>query len=247
MSRTVQEPRVVVVTGGTAGVGRATVRYAAARGADVGIIARGQEGLEGARREVTALGRRAVAVSADVSDASAVERACQGIEDELGPIDVWINNAMVSVFAPTWEIEPNEFHRVIEVTLLGQVYGAQAALRRMRPRNRGTIVFVGSALAYRGIPLQSAYCAAKHGIQGFFDSLRTELMHEGSNVHTTMVQLSAFNTPQFDWVLSRLPKKPQPVPPIFQPEVAAEGIYWAACHRRREVCVGAPAVATIVG
>jgi NAD(P)-dependent dehydrogenase (short-subunit alcohol dehydrogenase family) len=239
--------QVVVITGASAGVGRATARAFARRGASVGLLARGRAGLEAARREVEDMGGRALAIPTDVADAAQVEAAAERIERELGPIDVWINNAMNSVFSPVSEMEPEEYRRVTEVTYLGQVYGALSALRRMRPRDRGKIVFVGSALAYRGIPLQSAYCGAKHAIQGFFDSLRTELLHDGSRVQITMVQMPALNTPQFRWVKSRLPNKAQPVPPIHQPEVAAEAILFAADHDRREVWVGWPTVKAILG
>jgi NAD(P)-dependent dehydrogenase (short-subunit alcohol dehydrogenase family) len=240
-------PEVVVVTGASAGVGRATVRAFAAKGAHIGLIARGRDGLEAARREVEDLGGRALVLPLDVARADLVELAAAQVEDELGPIDIWINNAMTSVFSPVREMTAEEYRRVTEVTYLGCVYGTLAALRRMLPRDRGTIVQVGSALAYRGIPLQSAYCAAKHAIQGFCDSLRSELLHEKSGVHVCMVQMPALNTPQFSWVKSRLPRKPQPVPPIFQPEVAARAIRWAAHHRRREVSVGWPTVEAIVG
>ena len=239
-------PRVVVVTGASAGVGRATVRAFARRGAHVGLIARGEDGLEGARREVEALGGRALVLPADVADAGQVELAATAVEEELGPIDVWVNNAMVSVFSPVKEMMPVEFRRVTEVTYLGYVYGTLAALRRMLPRDHGSIVQVGSALAYRGIPLQSAYCGAKHAIQGFNDSLRAELLHDDSHIRLTMVQLPALNTPQFTWVRTRLPRHPQPVPPIYQPEVAAEAIVWAADHDRREVSVGAPTTLAIL-
>jgi NAD(P)-dependent dehydrogenase (short-subunit alcohol dehydrogenase family) len=238
---------VVVVTGASAGVGRATVRAFARQGADVGLIARGIEGLEAARREVEAQGRRALVAPADVAEAAQVESAAERIERELGPIDVWVNNAMVSVFSPVKKMTADEIRRVTEVTYLGVAYGTLAALKRMLPRDSGTIVQVGSALAYRGIPLQSAYCGAKHAIQGFTESLRCELLHDGSRVHVTMVQLPAMNTPQFDWVRSRLPRRPQPVPPIFAPEVAADAIVWAASARRREMSVGAPTVAAIWG
>jgi short-subunit dehydrogenase len=239
--------RVVVVTGASAGVGRAIVRKLAQRGAALGLIARGEEGLEGARREAEAAGAKALTVAADVADANAVEAAAGRIEQHLGPIDVWINNAMVSVFSPIMQMEPAEYERVTRVTYLGAVYGSLAALKRMVPRNRGTIVQVGSALAYRGIPLQSAYCAAKHALQGFTESLRTELLHERSDVHVTMVQLPAVNTPQFDWTRTRMPRQAQPVPPIYQPEVAADAIIWAAGQRRREVLVGWPTVEATVG
>jgi len=241
------ERSVVVITGASAGVGRAAVRAFARQGANVGLIARGLDGLEGARREVEAMGGRALVLPADVSDHNAVEAAAEQVERELGPIDVWVNNAMVSVFSPVKDMEPDEFRRVTEVTYLGVVYGTLAALKRMLPRDRGAIVQVGSALAYRGIPLQSAYCGAKHAIQGFSESLRCELLHDGSHVHVTMVQLPAMNTPQFDWVKSRLPRKAQPVPPIYAPEIAADAIVWAASHRRREMSVGAVTTGVIWG
>jgi NAD(P)-dependent dehydrogenase (short-subunit alcohol dehydrogenase family) len=238
---------VVVITGATAGVGRATARTFAGKGADIGLLARGVDGLDAARREVESAGARAVAISTDVADAGAVERAAERIERELGPIDVWVNNAMVSVFSPVKELTAEDVRRVTEVTYLGVVYGTLAALTRMLPRDRGSIVQVGSALAYRGIPLQAAYCGAKHAIQGFTESLRCELRHDGSRVHVSMVHLPAMNTPQFDWVKSRLPRAPQPVPPIFQPEVAADAIVWAAAHRRDEISVGAPTLLAIWG
>src|SRR5437867_11725819 len=237
---------VVVITGASAGVGRATAQRFAKEGARIGLIARGIDGLEGARRDVEKLGGKALVIPVDVADADKVEAAAARIEAELGEIDIWINNAMTSVFAPIKEMTPEEFRRVTDVTYLGYVYGTLAALKRMLPRNRGVIVQVGSALAYRGIPLQSAYCAAKHAIQGFCDSLRCELLHDKSHVRLTMVQLPALNTPQFGWVKSRLPRKAQPVPPIFQPEVAAEAIYFAAHNPRREFYVGAPSVEVIV-
>jgi NAD(P)-dependent dehydrogenase (short-subunit alcohol dehydrogenase family) len=239
-------PNVVVITGASAGVGRATVRAFASRGADVGLLARDAGGLEAAAKEVEAFGRQAVAVPTDVADPEEVEAAAAQIEERLGPIDVWVNNAMTSVFAPFTEIEPEEFRRVTEVTYLGLVFGTRSALRRMLPRDRGTIVQVGSALAYRGIPLQSAYCGGKHAIEGFTESVRAELFHEKSKVRLTMVQMPALNTPQFQWVLSRLPRSPQPVPPIYQPEVAARAIVWAATHRRRQLWIGATTVATIL-
>lgn len=239
--------RVVVITGGSAGVGRALARTLARRGAALGLLARGTEGLEGARCEAERAGARARAIVTDVADATAVDAAAEQIERELGPIDVWINNAMVSVFSPILQMTPAEFERVTQVTYLGAVYGSLAALKRMVPRDRGTIVQVGSALAYRAIPLQSACCAAKHALQGFTESLRTELLHDGSHAHVTMVHLPALNTPQFDWSRSRMPRQPQPVPPIFQPEVAADAIIWAADQRRREVLVGWPTVKAIVG
>ncbi|CAN5522621.1 SDR family oxidoreductase [soil metagenome] len=237
---------VVVVTGASAGIGRATARAFARRGARLGLLARGREGLSAASRDVADAGGRALVVRTDVADAGQVEAAAALIEAELGPIEVWVNNTMTSVFAPFMQIPPDEFRRVTEVTYLGVVHGTQAALRRMLPRDGGAIVQVGSALAYRGIPLQSAYCGAKHAIQGFTESLRCELLHDKSNVRLTMVQLSAINTPQFGWVKSRLRHKAQPVPPIYQPEVAADAIVWASAHDRREVFVGAPAVGTIL-
>ncbi len=239
--------KIVVVTGASAGVGRATVRAFARQGFDVALLARGADGLDAARREIEDEGRRALAIPTDVSDAEQVERAAARVERELGPIDVWVNNAMVSVFSPVKELQAEEVRRVTEVTYLGVVYGTLSALRRMLPRNHGAIVQVGSALAYRAIPLQAAYCGAKHAIQGFTESLRTELLHDRSDVHVTMVQLPAMNTPQFDWVKSRLPRRPQPVPPIFEPEVAADAIVWAAAQRRREISVGAPTAAAIWG
>jgi NAD(P)-dependent dehydrogenase (short-subunit alcohol dehydrogenase family) len=247
MSNPTKRPEVVVITGASAGVGRATAREFARRGAHVALIARGRDGLEGARREVEQLGGRALVLPLDVADAEAVERAAETVERELGPIDVWVNNAMVSVFSPVRKMRPEEYKRVTDVTYLGYVYGTLAALRRMLPRDRGMIVQVGSALAYRGIPLQSAYCAAKHAVQGFMDSLHAELLHDKSNVRVTMVQLPAMNTPQFSWVKSRLPREPQPVPPIYQPEIGARAVYWAAHNERRELYVGWPTVKAIVG
>ncbi len=239
--------KVVAITGASAGVGRAAARAFAREGAAVGLIARGRERLDVACAELESLGSRAVAVETDVADADAVETAAARIEDALGPIDVWVNNAMATVFAPLHEITPDEFRRASEVTYLGSVWGTMAALRRMKPRDAGTIVQVGSALAYRGIPLQSAYCGAKHALQGFLESVRAELMHEGSGVRVTMVQLPALNTPQFTWSRAKLPREPQPVPPIYQPEVAAEAIVWAARHPRRELMVGWPTVKAILG
>jgi short-subunit dehydrogenase len=239
--------KAVVITGASAGLGRALVRAFAARGCHLGLLARGADGLNGAVRDAQQFGVRAVAIPTDVADADAVERAAQQIEDQIGPIDVWVNNAMCSVFSPTKEMLPEEYKRVTEVTYLGQVYGTLSALRRMLPRDRGHIIEVGSALAYRGIPLQSAYCAAKHAIQGFTDSLRSELIHDKSRVKLSMVQLPAMNTPQFGWVKSRLPNKAQPVPPIYQPEIAAEAIVYVARHYRRELYVGYPTVKAIIG
>jgi len=228
----------VVITGASAGVGRATARKFARSGARVALLARGRDGLEAARKEVEEFGGKALVILVDVANADQVEAAAVQIEAELGKIDIWINNAMVSIFSPIKQMTPEEFRRVMEVTFLGSVYGTLAALKRMLPRDRGMIVQVGSALSYRAIPLQSAYCAAKHAMRGFTDSLRCELIHDKSNVRVTMVQLPALNTPQFGWVKTRLPRKAQPVPPIFQPEVAAEAIYFAAYHPRRELYVG---------
>lgn len=238
---------VVVVTGASAGVGRATACAFASHGASIALLARGAAGLEGARRDVERLGGRALAIPTDVAVPDQVEAAARLVDAQLGPVDVWVNNAMVSVFSPIRDMTEAEFARVTQVTYLGTVYGTLAALRRMRARNRGAIIQVGSALAYRGIPLQSAYCGAKHAVQGFCDSLRAELLHERSGVRLTMVQLPAMNTPQFDWVRSRLRGRAQPVPPIYQPEVAAEAIVWASTHDRREIYVGASTVAAIVG
>ncbi|HEY0372004.1 MAG TPA: SDR family oxidoreductase [Thermoanaerobaculia bacterium] len=228
---------VVVITGASAGVGRATAREFAARGARIGLIARNQEALENAKREVEARGGQAVVAVANVSDPDAVERTAQLIEDTLGPIDVWINNAMASVLGPITDIPPDEFRRVTEVTYLGVVHGTQAALRRMLPRNQGVIVQVGSTLAYRGIPLQAPYCAAKHAVQGFHDALRCELLHLGTNVQTCMINLPAINTPQFRWIRNHMPRKPKPFGTIFEPEVAARAIVAAAERPSREVNV----------
>jgi short-subunit dehydrogenase len=241
------EGKVVAVAGASAGIGRATVRELARQGADVGLIARGEERLQAAAREVREAGRRACVAPADVADAEAVERAAERIEAELGPIDVWINVAMTAVLAEVTDTSAEEFKRVTEVTYLGSVHGTQAALRRMLPRDRGVIVQVGSALSRRGIPLQATYCGAKHAIKGFLDSLRAELMHHGSHVQVALVQLPGVNTPQFDWVRTRLHKHPQPVPPIYQPEVAAQAIVHAAAHPRREMWVGLPTAYTILG
>ncbi|QSE86900.1 SDR family oxidoreductase [Rhodococcus koreensis] len=238
--------RVVVITGASGGIGRAVARVFAARGDKIALLARGKKGLDGSVREVEDAGAIAVAVPTDVADPDQVEAAADAVENTLGPIDIWINVAFTSVFAPFTEITAAEYKRVTEVSYLGYVYATMAALRRMRPRNRGTIVQVGSALAYRGIPLQSAYCGAKHAIQGFNEALRCELLHDKSGIRVTMVQMPAVNTPQFSWVLNRLPRHAQPVPPIFQPEVAARAVLYAAEHpRRREYWVGASTAATL--
>ena len=238
--------QTVVITGASAGVARATARLYGERGARVGLIARGQAGLDGAAADIRDAGGIALSVSADVADYEQVDRAASRIEAELGPIDVWINVAFTSVFAPFADITPHEFRRVTEVSYLGFVHGTMAALARMRPRDHGTIVQVGSALSARSIPLQSAYCGAKHAINGFTSSLRCELLHDGSQIRVTVVQLPAVNTPQFSWVRSKLPHQPQPVPPIYQPEVAAHGIVYAADHPgRREYWVGASTAATL--
>src|SRR5262245_22607727 len=225
--------KVIAITGASAGAGRATVRRVARDGARLGRIARGQERLEATAAEVEQLGGEALVLPLDVTNAEAVDEAAGRIEERFGPLDVWVNNAMATVFAPVRDTTPEEFVRATGVTYLGTVWGTMAALRRMVPRDRGTIVQVGSALAYRSIPLQAAYCGAKSAIRGFTESLRTELLHEGSAVHVTMVELPAQNTPQFSWSRAKMPRKPQPVPPIFQPEVAAEAIAYAATHRGR--------------
>ncbi len=238
--------QVVVVTGASGGVGRATAQAFGARGAKVALVARGEAGLAGAVQEIHAAGGRALAIPTDVADPDAVEAAAALAENELGPIDVWVNVAFTSIFSEFKNIKADEYKRVTEVSYLGYVYGTMAALKRMRPRDHGTIVHVGSALAYRGIPLQTAYCGAKHAIQGFHEALRCELLHDKSKVRVTMVQLPAVNTPQFDWVLSRLPKPAQPVPPIYQPELIAKGVLFAADHpRRREYWIGGSTMATL--
>ena len=236
---------VVVVTGASAGVGRATVRAFAERGARVGLLARGEDGLKAARREIEAAGGEAIDVPCDVADGDALEQAADAVERELGPIDVWVNDAMVGVFDEFLDVRPEDFRRVTDVTYLGCVNGTRAALRRMIARDRGTIVQVGSALAFRGIPLQAAYCGGKHAIKGFTESVRTELVHRRSAVRVVQVHLPALNTPQFHWVKTDLERHPRPVPPIYQPEVAARAIVWAAEHRRRQVFVGAPTVLTV--
>lgn len=247
MSKQNNAPEVVVVTGASAGVGRATAREFGKHGAKVALLARNEAGLEGARKEIEAAGGTALPIPTDVADYKQVEAAARRVEDELGPIDIWVNDAIAVVFAPFKDIEPEDFKRSTEVCYLGAVYGTKAALDRMIPRDKGTIVQVGSALSYRAIPLQSAYCGAKHAMRGFTDSVRTELMHDGSNVHITMVQLPAINTPQFDVSKTTLPKHPQPVPPIYQPEVPAEAIYWAAHRKRREVWLGVSSAVVITG
>jgi NAD(P)-dependent dehydrogenase (short-subunit alcohol dehydrogenase family) len=249
MNQSHEAGQVVVVTGAAAGVGRAVARAYGERRARVGLIARGIDGLEGAKREIEEMGGQALVLPLDVSDARAVEDAAEEVEQQLGPIDTWVNVAMLSVFSPVKEMQPDEYKRVTDVTYLGYVYGSLAALKRMLPRDRGTICQVSSALAFRSIPLQSAYCAGKHAIKGFTESLRTELLHDKSNVHVTMAHLPAVNTPQFNWVKSRLPRKPQPVPPIFQPELIARGILYAADNAgtRRDLIVGWPAWKAIWG
>jgi short-subunit dehydrogenase len=233
-----KQPEIVAVTGASGGIGRAIAHSFARRGAHVGLLARGEEGLEGARREVEACGGQALVVPTDVSSHEQVESAAERIEARFGEIDVWVNDAMSTVFARFLDTDPEEFRRATEVTYLGTVFGTMAALRRMAARDRGKVVQVGSALSYRAIPLQAAYCGAKFGIRGFTDSIRTELLHDRSRVQITMVQLPGLNTTQFNWCRSKLPKHPKPVPPIYQPEIAAEAVYWAAHHHRRELWVG---------
>jgi NADP-dependent 3-hydroxy acid dehydrogenase YdfG len=241
------QDKVVVVTGASAGVGRAIVRAFAEEGARIGLIARSEDGLEAAAREVQGRGGTPYIQRLDVADAGAVERAAQAIEEELGPIDIWVNNAMVTVLSPIVEMTPDEFKRVTEVTYLGYVYGTLSALKRMRQRDEGVIIQIGSALEYRSIPLQSAYCAAKAAIRGFNDSLRTELLHDGSNIKLTSLQLPAVNTPQFSWVRTRMEGHPMPVPPIFQPEMIADAVLWAAEHTPREMVIGGSALRAIAG
>ena len=241
------KPETVVVTGGTAGIGRATVREFARNGCNVAILARGQDGLDATRREVEDRGGKALAISTDVADWKAVEAAADRIESELGPIDIWVNNAFAGIFSWFMDVTPEEYERVTQVTYLGQVNGTRAALKRMIPRNSGKIVLVGSALAYRGIPLQSAYCGAKHAIQGFIDSVRCELLAKKTNVTITMVQMPGVNTPQFDWIRAKLPGQPRPVGTVYQPEVAARAIRFAAHSGRKELLVGAPTVQAIWG
>jgi NAD(P)-dependent dehydrogenase (short-subunit alcohol dehydrogenase family) len=240
-------PEVVVVTGASAGVGRAVACAFARRGAQIGLVARGQAGLAGARRDVEELGGKGLVLPTDVANADQVEAAATRVEETFGPIALWVNDAMTTVFSPAKEMTPDEYRRVTEVTYLGTVYGTLAALRRMLPRDQGRIIQIGSALAYRGIPLQSAYCGAKHAIQGFTESVRSELIHDKSNVKITMLQLPAVNTPQFGWVKSRLPHKEQPVPPIYQPEVIADAVTWVADHYRRQLFIGGSTVIVIQG
>jgi short-subunit dehydrogenase len=242
-----KKKRVIMITGASAGVGRAVVRELAGPGVILGLIARGKDGLKGAESDAIAAGAEAHIFSLDVANAQLVENAAAELESLAGPIETWINVAMTSVFSAVHQMKAEEYKRVTEVTYLGYVYGTLAALKRMRPRNRGVIIQVGSALAYRSIPLQSAYCAAKHAIVGFTESLRTELLHDKSNVQVVNVHLPAMNTPQFSWVRSRLPDEPQPVPPIYQPEVAARVIKWAVDHPRKEYWVGFPTVEAIIG
>lgn len=247
MSTNIQRSEVVVITGASAGVGRAVARRFARDGARVALLARGRDGLDAARREVDGCGGRGAAYQVDVSDAAGVFAVAEQVERDLGPIDVWINNAMVGVYAPFNKMSADEFRRVTEVTYLGYVHGTMAALRHMLPRDRGVIIQVGSALAYRSIPLQSAYCGAKHAIKGFTQSLRSELIHDRSGVRVSMVQLPAMNTPQFEWTLNRMGEQAQPVPPIFQPEVGADAVHWIAHHDRREIWVGRSTVKAILG
>ena len=242
-----RNPEVVVVTGASAGLGRAIVCEFARHGARIGLIARDHQRLERTVREVAELGGDAVPLSADVANAEQMREAADETENHFGPIDIWINNAMTTVFAPFLEVTPEEYRRATEVTYLGAVWGTMAALRKMQPRNRGSIVQIGSALAYRSIPLQAPYCGAKHAIMGFTDTLRTELIHDRSEIHITMVHMPALNTPQFEWCRTRMPRRPQPVPPIYNPEVAARAVYWAAHNRRREVYLGVSTVASILG
>ena len=237
----------VVITGGTAGIGRATAREFARRGCKVAVLARGRDGLEATRQEIEQLGGKALAIPTDVADWNAVEAAADQIERELGPIDVWVNNAFAGIFSRFMDVTPEEYERVTAVTYLGQVNGTRAALKRMLPRDHGAIILVGSALAYRGIPLQSAYCGAKHAIQGFIDSIRCELLHDKSNVTITMVQMPGVNTPQFDWIRAKLPGQPRPVGKVYQPEVAARAMYAAAHDGRKEMLVGLPTVEAVWG
>jgi NADP-dependent 3-hydroxy acid dehydrogenase YdfG len=243
----IPRPEVVIITGATAGIGRATARLFAQQGAHIALLAREEERLEATRREVEQLGGKAITIPTDVADYAQVEAAAEIAESELGPIDIWVNDAMATVFAPIQDIAPEDFRRVTDVTYHGYVWGTMSALKRMRERNRGTIVQVGSAMAYRSIPLQSAYCGAKHAIKGFTESVRTELLNENSNVHITIVEMPAVNTPQFEWCATSLTEHPKPMGKVFKPEVAAEAIVWAAHARRKEVVVGMPSKMAIVG
>lgn len=249
MSRIIKElkGKIVVITGASGGAGRAAAKEYGRHGCKVVLLARGIEGLKGAQKEVEEQGGEAIYIQTELADAAQVEAAAERVEREWGPIDIWVNNAMNSVFAPIKDVKPEEYKHVTDVTYLGQVYGTLAVLKRMRERNRGSIVFVGSALAYRGIPLQSAYCGAKHAIEGFYDSLRCELMHEKSQIKTCMVQLPAMNTTQFGWVLSRLPNEPRPMGKVYAPEVAARAIVFASLHNRRSIWVGYPTWYAIIG
>lgn len=238
--------KVIVITGASGGIGRATAREFARPGARIALLARGEKGLQGAKHEVEEAGAEALVIPTDVADADQVERAAAQVEREWGRIDVWINNAMVTVFGPVEKLSPQDLKRATEVTYLGAAYGTMAALKRMRARGSGVIVQVGSALAYRAIPLQAPYCAAKHALRGFTDAVRSELMHERSQIHITHVHLSAFNTPQFDWAKNLTDRRAEPVPPIFQPELAAQAIVWASKHRRREVYVGWPSIKAVL-
>lgn len=239
--------QTIVITGASAGVGRATALLFAEEGAHIGLVARGEERLQRTAAEIAERGGRALPIAADVADADAIEAAAAKVEATFGPIDVWINAAMVTIFSPFAGITAEEYRRVTEVTYLGYVHGTMAALKRMKARDRGIIIQVGSALAYRSIPLQSAYCGAKHAIVGFTDSLRSELLHDNSHVRLVVVQLPAVNTPQFDWARNKMPERAQPLPPIFQPEVAADAIHYAARHPSRELWLGWSSAKAIIG
>ena len=238
---------VVVITGASAGLGRAIAKEFASHGARVALLARGKGRLEAAKKEIEEMGGEALTFSVDVANAEQLDAVASQVEEKWGPIDVWVNNAMVGVMSPVKEMEPEEYRRSTEVNYLGQVYGTLAALKRMLPRDRGSIVLVGSALAYRGIPLQSAYCASKHAVQGFFDSLRTELLHDKSKVKVTMPQLPGMNTPQFDWMRNKMPHKPKPMGTIYQPEVSARAVYYSAYHDIREFDVTKSSLMVIIG
>jgi NAD(P)-dependent dehydrogenase (short-subunit alcohol dehydrogenase family) len=241
-----RRPEVVVITGASGGIGRAAAAEFGKHGASVALIARGQDGLLGAKRDVEAGGGRALTISADVADYDQVERAAQRVENELGPIDIWVNVAFTNVFSEFSNVTPEEWRRLTDVTYLGYVWGTMAAMKRMRPRNRGVVVQVGSALCYRSIPLQSPYCGAKSAVRGFTDSLRCELIHDRSKVRLTMVHMPAVNTPQFTWNRAKLSRKPQPLPPIFQPEIAGRAIYWASHKAPREMLVGGSTVLAVL-